>query len=335
MHERGILKTYMPPTRPPQQNTIPETRKPGTLTALHTMKGDMEEAVKHQNETVVSIALAEERKRALERTQKEALRAQQPAGTQEASGSRVNRFVVLFFLVAILAGIGYGGYVFWKRDRTTVPPMVTPPPPPPPIESQPVTPPPQKIISSLITAQTEQRLTVGVQTNQKIFSMIADERRLGLDEHSIKNISIEEEIKANPPQPITAADFFSRAGIQTPETLSRSLNNPFMIGFLGETGKVATPFIVLKVSDKNRGFAGMLALETKLPQLFDTVFGTTVVKDNPPKNKFHNATIQGVDTRILESSWGALGYVFVNSSTVIIAGSRNALDELIPLGQKR
>ena len=170
------------------------------------------------------------------------------------------------------------------------------------------------------------------------FSLIAQERTSGLPENKIKNLYITDERTGAGEEnlvQISTAQLFSRAKISLPEALGRALETSFMAGLAGEQENRAVPFLILKVSGHDSGLAGMLAWESALPRFFDSFFGMALEPTNDPRGaqKFRDAIVANRDVRILERAGGAIVYAFANETTVVIAGSRHALELLLPLAQ--
>jgi len=110
-----------------------------------------------------------------------------------------------------------------------------------------------------------------------------------------------------------------------------------MAGFWGEQNDSSVPFVILKVSSNETGIAGMLDWEAALPHFFETIFSfnANIVNDKRLPVRFRDEVVRGRDARILSnSSSNTIAYAFVNSNTIVIAGSRSALESIIPLAGK-
>ena len=304
-----------------------------TPSLIRTMKTDVAEAIKKQNETFVSIALAEEKKQLQKRG--EALLAAQNAPIAPKPRGRI-LIIVIVLLVAIAIGLVY---LFILPRFSTVQTGKVPPTGielPPSDETSGGNQASISLAPALIPPQFEKRFILNKETPDHVFAMIAVERTSGLIEGTIKNLYFTEEISAQDTAPstevISAKRLLTFAKIDAPEILVRSFEGPFMAGLLGESGSSATQFLVLKVSSYDTGFAGMLAWETSLPRLFDTVFGT---KFNAVGAKFRDITVSGKDARTLSTMPGlTVVYSFANPNTIVVAGSRSALETLLLLATK-
>ena len=299
---------------------------------IRTMKSDAEEAIKKQNETLVSIALAEEKKRVQE--QKEALAAakkSQDDNNSTPAPKRIGRMVVVVVIVLIFSALIMAYLFVLPRLRAVqvpsislssfIKPSTTATSAPAPVV--------EPLALSIIPAQSEKRFNISRETLSQMVTLMSSENT-DLPAGSIKNMYISED-GDTAPVAVSVNRLLSFVGISTPEILTRSLEKSFMTGFLKEAGTQATPFLVLKVSSYDAGFAGMLDWEATLPQLFNSLFGTKIESGTTPI-KFHDVLIRGKDARAFSTPFGAmLAYTFTNQNTIIITGSLSALETLIPL----
>ena len=334
----------VPPSQRPQgiPQAVPGAPVPPrtpTTNTIRTMKIDAAEAVRTQNETLVSMTLAEEKKKAARREEIEKKEASAVPGTKPAP-KPIGRVILVLGLVVVVTGIGFGIYFVLPTLRTINLPSISLPSfgttaPGQPLKtngtSRSVT-----LAPSLIPAQSEKRFTINKETPEHLFSMVAVERTAGVTPGTIRNLYFAEEATDTACKTTIASispnKLLLLTDISAPAILARSLETPFMAGLYGEEGSQATPFFVFKVSGYDTGFAGMLAWEKDLPHFFDTVFGTKFLATPSTSIKFHNTVISGHDVRALEGlPAGSIFYTFANLNTVIITGSRGALESLLPL----
>ncbi|MBI3634242.1 MAG: hypothetical protein HY228_01335 [Candidatus Yonathbacteria bacterium] len=315
---------------------------------IRTMKKDIAEAIKEQDETLVSIALAE-RKQQEQATQKEGLAREQGAqaqavGEQGAPKRRGRVFLVttVFFIIIIVIPAG------WISFKFLLPKLYSVNLPPlsiqnfnfsnQPIEQATTTITVEHAIllaPSLIPAQSEKRLDTSKNTPQHILALITVEKTAGLNIGDIENLYF---TKESSPQegaplettPLSADKFLAFGGVFAPEMLIRSLESPFMAGLFGEDSG-ATPFIILKVSSYETGLAGMLAFEEHIPYLFNTVFGMNIETQTTEKRSaFHTIVVLGRDARLFGGdSRQSVAYAFADTETIVIAGSQNALGKIM------
>lgn len=340
----GVMEPFIPTfKREPgvyqgtPQTPLEKSEGPPSPQLIRTMKIDVAEAIKKQNETFVSIALAEERKQLQKRG--EALAAQ--ANTTPHAPKPRGRMVIIGILLLIVITLGFT-YVFVLPRITTVQTSG--------ISTADLVPPSSDgntlvnhatipLASALIPPQYEKRFTLNKETPDHLFATIAVERTAGVIPGAINNLYFTEEAPSADGTSVSAVISANRlltfANIYAPDILIRSLEAPFMAGLLGETRSSATPFLILKVSSYDTGLAGMLAWEASLPRLFDTVFGTKFQAMGASGVKFRDLIVLGKDARMFNTASGvALAYSFANPNTIVIAGSQSALEILLPLVAK-
>ncbi|MCK9344699.1 MAG: hypothetical protein M0P64_01080 [Candidatus Pacebacteria bacterium] len=303
---------------------------------VRTMKSDVAEAIRDQEETTVSIAVAEQKKRA--RLQSEAQQTQQASGEPAPAPKRIGRFIVII-IVLILLGLLGAAYVFVlpklsaiKLPSVSLPSFGSPANTNVATTTAPTTP---ALANSLIPAQSEKRFDITKEARGQISKDIASELTTGDTAGNIKNLFFIEE-SAGIFSEISANRLIMFSGASAPEIFTRSLEKGFMVGLLVENVGASTPFIVLKVSERELGFAGMLEWEKSLPTFFDNMFGTNIGTGIPPETRFRDLVISGKDARMIADGIGSgIAYSFVNNTTIIIAGSRTALETLIPLASTK
>ena len=314
----------------------PVTSGSSTLIRLRTMKDDVADAIKRQNETLVSITLAEEKRK--EERRKTAELVQQKSGTPAplVAPKRIGRFVIVAIIVAVLVGLGFAAKIFWPKLQSAFTSTTTKTP-------KPATKPEvaivsKKLVPSLIPADTEHRFITSKETPAQISQAINNDRQTGVAESAIKNLSFESTSPSEAttaPATISINQFFALANISVPNLLSHALENSFMAGLIGEASGVVTPFIILKVSDKDIAVAGMLDLESNISPIFEKIFGTTPEAAGVSKAKFRTVVINGRDARIFEGKSNTIAYAFANPQTIVIAQSKIALEKLLVLAEKK
>lgn len=306
------------------------------------MKTDIAEAIKEQNETLVSIALAGKRR------QEEALRSEELARAEETRSRAQEEYgapnprgrvllVIIIISILIAGGIAFK-FLLPKLRTVNIPslPSFNFNTPPVATSSPAIVAEPTIVLApSLVPAQSEKRLDTSKSTPEHIFALIAVERTAGLPSGNIENLYFTEEssVQEGRPletHPLSANDFLSFAGIFAPEIFTRSLETPFMAGFFREE-EGTTPFIILKVSSYETGLAGMLAWEEYIPYLFNTIFGMNIeTQTTGKKSGFHNIVVLGRDARLSGTDpRRSVAYAFADTNTIIIAGSQNTLGKIM------
>lgn len=335
-----VMEPFIPtPKREPgvyqgtPKSPLEESEESQSPRLIRTMKIDVAEAIKQQNETFVSIALAEEKKQLQKRG--EALAAQ--ANIPPKAPKPIGRLLIITIFLLVLVAIG-PAYVFVlpriKSSKTGGVPSTDTGFAPSTEQSGAGTA-SVSLAPALIPPQFEKRFALEKETPDHVFAMIAVERTGGMLEGTIKNFYFTEEVSSQDDTANTGVIHSKRllsfANAYAPDILIRSLETPFMAGLLGESGSLATPFLVLKVSSYDTGFAGMLVWETSLPRFFDTLFGTKIQARGGSESRFRDITVSGKDARALGATSGAtVVYTFADPNTIVIAGSKSALEILIP-----
>lgn len=294
---------------------------------VRTMKSDVAEAIRNQNETKVSIAVAEEKKR---RAQLEATKAEQGGPTQEAPAKRLSRFVVVLIIMFIL-GLLAALYVFVLPQITKINlPKISLPTFPQKETPQTIAPTSTEptLAPSLISAQKEHRFNTSEEARGQIMNKMSALLGESGERGSIANILFTKN-EGGSLRELTANELLSFAGTPTPDILTRSLEKTFMVG-ITTTNAGTIPFIILRVSEYETAFAGMLEWEEKLPVLFDNLFGTNTGRTLASGSKFRDITVSGKDARMITSGNGSsVGYIFASPTTIIIAGSEDTLSVLL------
>lgn len=301
---------------------------------IRTMKSDVADAIKNQNETTVSIAIAEEKKKAVARAEGMTASHTEPENFTPAP-KPLGRIVVVLIviLIIILLGLAYV-FVLPKFSAIKLPSISIPSFPSfskeTPAFVATTTESIKSLAPSLIQAQSEKRFNITRQNQEQIGTEIVAEIKQGLSSGSVKNLYFTE--RETTDTAVSVDRLFMFADISLPQILSRSLEKEYMAGLVGEENLGATPFLILKVSSYETGLAGMLEWETTLMHVPDTTFGTNKSNDTTTKTKFRDIVVLGKDAREIDTSVSTtIAYAFANTNTIVIAGSRTALEILLPL----
>ncbi len=332
-----------PPAQPMGAIMAKELGEKNIVRTIHSMKDDVEEAVTKQKETAASIALAEVRKQ--EREREAALAAARAAEEARLLAlaakpkSHAGMTILIIFLILLIIG-GGAGYLYLSSRQTTITvpllgdlhfgqkkqaaPVV------------PVTPPKPFLAPALIQPQSEKRFALAVENPEHISAAIAVERTAGLTQGTVKNFYFTEQVPPEGAASLVASvgtnRLLSFMGINAPQSMIRFIDPQFMIGLLGETGSVAVPFIIIKTTDYGAGRIGMLQWESSLPGDFDKIFGTKLASTPRQSDKFKDIIVAGKDARMMDTnSDTGLVYAIVDAQTIVIAGSRTSISEIVPL----
>lgn len=308
-------------------------------TILHTMKGDMAHAIKEQNESLVSIALAEEKKLAEERAKK-VIAAQEAQKVAEAAHGAVpvaprrGRLLIILGLFLSMGALAFGAYfIIPKLSSLSVPsiPLSLPSFGTPSEEMETPRIPAVPILAySILPAQSGKRIEAGRGAGG-VFNQILAERTEALERGTIKNIYLFETVTAQDgtkeERELSASRFLALAGVHIVEPLARALEDDMMVGLWG--GEDPVPFIILTTSRYETALAGMLDEERDLLSVFNRIFGAQVAGGGSENPVFRDIIVEGRDARITEVAGQTIAYVFADEETIIIAGSEEALNALV------
>ncbi len=116
----------------------------------------------------------------------------------------------------------------------------------------------------------------------------------------------------------------------------RNVKDPLVLGVLRDEG--TAPYILLRVLNFDVAFAGMLEWEENMSQDLTPFFGETVTETLLPRNirtlgppQFVDALASNQSIRILYDGQGEerIVYAFVNSNTLVITSTTNALTTIL------
>ena len=304
---------------------------------IRTMKSDEADAIKKQNETTVSIAMAEEKKRAQKINSAEKGALATAGDVVPPAPKRIGRIVILGVIIVIIIAL-ISAYIFIvpKLKNVSLPTLSVPtfgkPSETITASSTPLVLP---IAPSIIPAQAEKRFDISKESPATVLSAVMTERKKELSVNSIKNFYFTEDSESDS-LGISINRFLRFVGITAPETITRSLEKPFMVGLLGEQGGNTTPFIIMKFSDSEVALAAILEWESAIPHIFDVIFGSTVNTGLVATTKFYDMVINGKDARYSDvTPTITIAYAFANPTTLVIAESKSALETLLPLAVKK
>lgn len=189
------------------------------------------------------------------------------------------------------------------------------------------------VAESIIPTTLQKQIIITNNNFAVAFSDISSERKKELLENSLKGLSLVEEISLGQTEKklesISANRFIMHSDVLVPEILVRSLETPFMIGFMG-TANAPAPFLILKVSQQDTGLIGMYEWEQNIPKFFDTLFGTSLAVRLQADVKFRDIVILGHDSRILEIYPDVgIAYVFANPRTIVVTTNKEVLQKLL------
>lgn len=274
---------------------------------IRTLKADMENLIKTNNISLVSIAIKEEEKRKRELESKNI-------------GSKTNLTLIIVSTLLILGAIAIGVYLYLNKNGMlpSIPDIISPG------RNQ-----PKGIIP---TEKTKEVDITGKLSDEVISRVIRDEIRYPEDllVGNTENLLLTKKVEGKTHY-LTLPEFFTVIQANPPGELARSLSPEFMFVALSSTEN--SGFIIMTTESYNSAFAGLLAWEKRgmVKDLYQVL--TTVKPEQELLSKpFEDLTIKNIGTRILRDKSGNIRivYAFLDATkTIVIAGGREAfLDAL-------
>ena len=284
---------------------------------LKTYRGDAEEAIQRQKESLASMALREQKKRAA---------GKEFETSPTISPENQKRIMVIAAITIGVAAIGggifalvrYGNFSFTKTNPgdTVV------------VKNNLATP-------SLISPRYEREVAVTINDSKNtLASVVAEETGKRQEAGSVTNIFLTQ-IRSQALQAVgagkdivSAGTFLSMFFADAPDAIQRSLDNNFMLGIYYDTAQKGHAFLVFKTNSFETSFAGMLAWEKTLPQdlglLIGSREGTSGFKDVVMRNK---------DTRTLldRGREPVFLYSFIDRNTILIAPDKETFGNILDI----
>ncbi|MDP2641928.1 MAG: hypothetical protein Q8P21_01390 [bacterium] len=276
----------------------PEEESP--LKQIRTFQGDVADALKRQEESLVSIQQAEHQK----------IEASESLAPQLSPNSkRKTEFFFLFLgsmVLFVLAGVG-AWYAYEEFVRKTTTPIATTP------------------VNRFISANTTVEINVATTSRETFINTLTDATRnvpLGEVRHIVIRKVVGGENSLLP-----SGEFLEKLESRAPGSLVRAFEPTFMFGTF--EGNV---FIIMKLSSFENAFAGMLQWEKVLAQDIGPLFSTApLLRETASESVFTDVTDRNKDIRMLASPGGQsiLLYSFFDNNMLIITENIDTLRTLI------
>jgi len=266
---------------------------------VRTLEGDIASAMKEKKGSVVSIAIAEQKKREKE-------------FHFEGEDKGKNSFFLFVSLTALAGGLILFGFVFIGGIGTkeTSPELKTP---------------------ALVLAEKEKLVEIVNATRSKIIAEVSKEigqSQLKLDTvERVRFIEISGEIKTE----MGTGRFLSVMGTHMPGILERSLSKEFMLGIHSWDGN--QPFLVFKTDFYENAFLGLIRWERDMAEDLLPLFSKTLSEENKYllEKDFLDVVVKNRDARVLYDNNGSISLIYTipDKQTVIIATHEDTLIEVI------
>lgn len=275
----------------PEENQV---QKP--IKALRTYAGDVEEALGKTKSSAATIMLAEEKRR----EEKPEL-----APIRRSQSSETNRlYLVLGSLMLFAAVAAVGGVYYYKSNQKIA------------IQEQ---------SKALVNFNKESKIIVASSTRDQLLQKIVFEKDgFKMPVNSVLYINTSD----TSGNPVSAGNVLEILSSRIPADLSRSFDSKYMFGVYSFDTNAA--FLILKTSDYQVAYAGMLKWEKDLINDIGRIFATPQNMLGT-ENTFTDEAYKNKDLRVLRDQNGkaVLLYTFVDRSTIIITTDENVLSAIL------
>ncbi len=256
IHPPVQAKTIAPVKNPLMEELRKQSAENNLVRPIRTYKDDISQLIEKRKTSFVGAVAAEANRRAktVEATEKQ-------LSPKKKSRSWVNYALLFGALFFVIVGLGIVGYAYLTRDKGvgTVPASALP---------------------KLVFSEHQEVLDLTGMNRRSIINVLTDKRtksnlRLG----SITQYYPTVKGATGSPRLLSGAEFLKQLDITVPGTLSRALQEPMMLGLHGFNGNQY--FLIFKVTDYERGFAGMLEWEKTIESDLFLPFGIPRIQKTP------------------------------------------------------
>jgi hypothetical protein len=275
------------------------------LKQIRTFQGDVAEALKNQNESLVSIQRAE-----VVKTEAKKIKEKKPPDP-EARQRFKTVALVAGTLVLLLAAIAGGWYSYTEITRKLEPPYV------PPSENR------------LISVTRTVELNASGMNKSALITAVQAAAGADLSNSETLHIDLREKSELEDTY-ISSQNLLQILGSRAQGGLIRALQPVFMYGVLG--GEPKSNFLLIRLSSFENAFPGMLAWEKYIIEDIGELFGTRAkLRILPQDSVFEDITTRNKDARVLRDETGRIVflYSFFDTHTLIITENDESLRTLI------
>lgn len=288
------------------QNNVPPQEPEGThLKQIRTFEGDVADAIRKQNESLISIQRKEEKKR-------EAIQTLSPNAEQSENHFSFKPLVMALFTLIFISGGGYGAYyaLTTYQEKTALPVVNAPK---------------NQFLGVDKTIEVDAS-TLGRQAVIDEVQKVRSESRGG---DTLDQIQFSRGVEPNK-ELLAFSDFLTRLNSHAPNPLVRAFDPLFMFGILGSSPSHSV--LIVKLKSFENTFPGMLEWESRLVEDMLPLFIDPALLDGVATNSvFKDKTIQNHDTRVLRNSYNqiVLLYGFFDNDTLIMTDDENSFRTII------
>lgn len=286
--------------------------KTGNIKTIHTYLGDMADAVRENEGSVIKIALAEQNRKDNEEMFK------------KAEGTKTQKVLLTIGgIILILVAIG-GAYYFYQKNKMVNTPTLT-----------------TKNIETFIPYDNQISIDVSnINSSSSLLEKINSLGGTGLEDNSVKSIfltvpktEIVNKKEITTQELIASKSFLSLIESTAPNSFVNSLSGAYMLGtYKKDTDPALGTFLIFETNDYSLTYARMLEWEkTMLNDLF-VLFQIDTTNDPEILTRpFKDVVIENKDVRILydKDNNAVLFYLFVDRSKFIITDNEDTLKEIL------
>ncbi len=293
------------------ENQLPNNQErtpadaPRQPAAIRTYEGDVASALKNQKTSVVSMVLAEKRRR-----------AETAVDEQEKQPKSKKTMVVIIAVVGLLLILAVGIYLYIALQTHSS------------SAQQGI------VLPEIILTDEEKEIDVTDLTSEKLVVTLKKERStaslsLGSIQHIFFTETTQDSVTGQKIKKLVETEkFVQLLDTRAPAAFLRSLNAGYIYGLHATNG--TQPFVIFKTNSYETAFAGMLAWEENMRE--DLAIIVTLAPALPAFNapKFEDVVVKNRDVRVLKDASGKpeLMYSFPDRSTLIITTNENTLKEI-------
>lgn len=252
IHRPKPIETIAPAKNPMMEELRKQSAENTIVRPIRTYKDDISMLIEKRKTSFVGAVAAEANRRA------KTVEATEQQLAPKKRKSIVNYLLIAGAFIFVLIGLGVVGYAYLTRDKGvgTVPASALP---------------------KLVFSEHQEVLDITGMNRRTLITVLNGKRtsnnlRLGSIEQYYPTVKG----GAGAPRLLTGVEFLKQLDVAIPGTLSRTLAGSMMLGLHGFNGNQY--FLILKVNDYERGFAGMLEWEKTIEADLFLPFGITRIQ---------------------------------------------------------
>lgn len=307
--DRNFGNVINPEPQTPKSPVMPGTSSEQSrrLKTLRTFQGDMDEALVGTKASIISIAVAEQ-KRATEIEKKieqtEPTREKEKRSFINITDNLKNKLFIYLGSILLVLAVIITVTIYYNSKSTSAAP--------------------EKVNKSDTIISYNLKSSIDIyQSNSSILSdaISRESKKFDLPVNSVLYLSIEKDKNIVP-----VSDFLTILSPNIPTELVRNLADEYMIGIYSfDTNE---PFIILKANDFGLAYSGMLKWENSMTSDLGQLFN---LKISSSTNTFSDEALRNKDLRIVKNEAGktVLLYSFVNKNTILITSNERIFNAIL------